>query len=238
MTNSQPSLWRAVAAIVRKDLQSERRTRQSLSSMTIFAALLLVIFNFTLGSDPQIAAELGPGILWASVIFMGTLGLNRSFAAEKEHLGMQGILLAPIDRSAIYFAKLISNTLLMVLVEIVLIPLFIIFFNLDLSSLPSSTLAELGLVFFLGTVAYASIGTTLAAIAANSSLREIMLPLLLFPMVVPVVISATEATRMILVSEEVLAVGWTSWSWIRVLLAFALIFIAASWMLFDYVVED
>ena len=206
--------------------------------MLIFAALLLVIFNFTLGSDPAIAADLAPGILWASVIFMGTLGLNRSFAAEKEHRGLQGLMMAPIDRSAIYFAKLAANTILMIAVEIVLIPLFVIFFNLDVAALPSGTLAELALVFFLGTVAYASIGTTLAAIAANSSLSEIMLPLLLFPMVVPVVISATEATSMILVSEEVLAVGWTAWSWIRVLLAFALIFIAASWMLFDYVVED
>lgn len=230
--------WRAILAILSKDLRSERRTRESVVSMIVFSVLLLIIFNFTLGADSQAAVELAPGILWAAIVFTGTLGLNRSFAAEKEHRGLSGMMLAPIDRSSIYFGKLLSNLTFMFAVELVLIPLFILFFNLDLSHLNAGAASNLVAVFVVGTCGYAAVGTILAAIAANSGLREILLPLLLFPIVVPVVIGAAEATRLLLLGDELLPGGWGPGNWIRVLIAFALIFTSASWMMFDFVLED
>lgn len=230
--------WRAILAILSKDLRSERRTKESVVSMIVFSVLLLVIFNFSLGADSAAAVELAPGILWAAIVFTGTLGLNRSFATEMEHKGLSGMMLAPIDRSAIYFGKLLSNLVFMFTVELILIPLFILFFNLDLSTLDAGAFLNLALVFVFGTFGYAAVGTVLAAIAANSNLREILLPLLLFPIVVPVVISAAEATRLILLGEEMLPGEWGPENWIRVLIAFAMIFMAAAWMVFDSVLED
>lgn len=226
---------RVVLAIFLKDVRTELHTREMISSMFVFAVLVLVVFNFTLSLDEARALELGPGILWVAFVFAATLGLSRSFALETETRSISGLMLAPAARSAIYFGKLASNLLFMLAMEAFVLPLFVVLFNLSLWELmPPRELASFGLVLLLGTVGYAAVGTILAAVAANTTMREVLLPVLLFPVSVPIVIGAAESTRL-LFEEEPLA---SPWVWIRVLLVFSVVFLAVSWLTFEYVLED
>ena len=224
-----------VLAILRKDVRMEVRTRQMISSMFVFAVLVLLVFNFTLFLDELRALELGPGILWVAFVFAATLGLNRSFAIESENRCISGLMLAPAPRSAIYFGKLLSNILFMVVMEIFVLPLFVVFFNLSLwDLLTPKELSTFLLVLFLGTVGYAAVGTILAGVAANTTMREVLLPVLLFPISVPIVIAAAEATRLLFDENPDTGPG----IWIRVLVVFAVVFLAVSWLTFEYVVEE
>jgi heme exporter protein B len=224
-----------VLAILRKDVRTEVRTRQMISSMFVFAVLVLLVFNFTLLLDEVRAIELGPGILWVAFVFAATLGLNRSFAIEGENRCLSGLMLAPAPRSAIYFGKLLSNVLFTVAMEIFVLPLFVVFFNLSLwDLLTPSELATFFLVLLLGTVGYAAVGTILAGVAANTTMREVLLPVLLFPVSVPIVIGAAEATRLLFDENP----DTTPWIWVRVLLVFTLVFLIVSWLTFEYVIEE
>jgi heme exporter protein B len=224
-----------VLAILRKDVRTEVRTRQMISSMFVFAVLVLLVFNFTLLLDEVRAIELGPGILWVAFVFAATLGLNRSFAIEGENRCLSGLMLAPAPRSAIYFGKLLSNVLFMSAMEIFVLPLFVVFFNLSLwDLLTPSELATFFLVLLLGTVGYAAVGTILAGVAANTTMREVLLPVLLFPVSVPIVIGAAEATRLLFDENP----DTTPWIWVRVLLVFTLVFLIVSWLTFEYVIEE
>lgn len=229
------SQLRATLAIFAKDVRNELRTKEMLSAMFVFSVLVLLIFNFTLAMDQERALELGPGILWVSFLFAGTLGLNRSFAQEQENRSISGLMLAPVDRSAIYFGKLLSNVLFMLVVELFVLPLFVVFFNVNIfSELPPRSLATFGLVLLVGTFGYAAVGTILAAVAANTTQREVLLPVLLFPVAIPVVMATAEATRLIF--ENDLFFG--PWSWIRLLVVYTLVFTSVSWMAFEYVLEQ
>ncbi len=225
----------AVAAIVRKDIRTELRTKEMVASMFVFSVLVLLIFNFTLPMDSEQALELGPGILWVAFIFAGSLGLNRSFATERENRALYGLMMAPVDRSAIYFGKWASNVLFMFTAELCILPLFMLFFNLNLvTELSVSGLLTFLLVVLVGTLGYAAVGTTLAAIAANTTMREVLLPLLLFPVAVPVVIGAAESTRLIFQPDPFS----NPWGWIRLLVVFCIVFSTVSWMTFEYVLEE
>ncbi len=225
----------AVLAIFRKDVRTEVRTRQMVSSMFVFAVLVLLVFNFTLFLDEVRALELGPGILWVAFVFAGTLGLNRSFAIEGENRCLSGLMMAPAPRSAIYFGKLLSNVLFMTVMEIFLLPLFVVFFNLSLwDLLTPSELATFLLVLVVGTIGYAAVGTILSGVAANTTMREVLLPVLLFPVSVPIVIGAAESTRLLFDENP----DTTPWIWIRVLLVFAVVFLVVSWLIFEYVIEE
>ena len=227
--------WSVVAAIVQKDIRSELRTKEMVASMFVFSVLVLLIFNFTLSLDGETTLALAPGILWVAFVFAGSLGLNRSFASERENRSILGLMLAPVDRSALYFGKLISNVLFMLVAEAFLLPLFMVFFNLNLlAELEPSAFALFLLVVVLGTLGYAAVGTTLAAIAANTTMREVLLPVLLFPVAVPMVIGAAEATRLIFQPSPFFG----PWNWIRLLVAFAVIFVVVSWLTFEYVLEE
>jgi len=224
-----------VLAILRKDVRTEVRTRQMISSMFVFAVLVLLVFNFTLFLDEIRAIELGPGILWVAFVFAATLGLSRSFAIEGENRCLSGLMLSPAPRSAIYFGKLLSNVLFMITMELFVLPLFVVFFNLTLwELLTPSELATFFLVLVLGTIGYAAVGTILAGVAANTTMREVLLPVLLFPVSVPIVIGAAESTRL-LFDENPLT---TPWIWIRVLVVFAVVFLIVSWLTFEYVIEE
>jgi heme exporter protein B len=225
----------AVLAILRKDVRTEVRTRQMISSMFVFAVLVLLVFNFTLFLDELRALELGPGILWVAFVFAATLGLNRSFAIETENRCISGLMLAPAPRSAIYFGKLLSNILFMFAMEIFVLPLFVVFFNVSLWDLLTwQELATFLLILVLGTVGYAAVGTILAGVAANTTMREVLLPVLLFPISVPIVIAAAEATRLLFDENPDTGPG----IWLRVLVVFAVVFLAVSWLTFEYVVEE
>jgi heme exporter protein B len=224
-----------VFAILKKDVRSELRSKEMVASMFIFAMLVLLIFNFTLPLDSESTSTLGPGILWVAFVFAGSLGLNRSFASERENRALHGLMMAPVDRSAVYFGKLASNLIFMLVAEAFILPLFMVFYNLNLlSELEPSGFLTLMLVIFVGTLGYVAVGTILSAIAANTTMREVLLPVLLFPVAVPVVIGAAEATRLIFQPDPFSS----PWGWIRLLVVFSTVFIVVSWLTFEYVLEE
>ncbi|HSF16636.1 MAG TPA: heme exporter protein CcmB [Vicinamibacteria bacterium] len=235
MSQASRDFVRVVLAIVEKDIRTELRTKEMVSSMFVFAALVLLVFNFTLVLDRQRALELGPGVLWVAFVFAGTLGLNRSFAAEAETRCIHGLMLAPADRSAIYLGKLVSNSVFMFATEIFILPLFMVLFNVSLWEVLSiGDMFRFVVVLLLGTVGYSAVGTSLSAVAANTSMREVLLPVLLFPAVVPLVIGAAESTRLLFNPEPLSSPG----TWIRVLIVFAVVFFVVSWLTFEYVLEE
>jgi heme exporter protein B len=178
---------------------------------------------------------LGPGILWVAFIFAGSIGLNRSFASERENRALHGLMMAPVDRSALYFGKLISNVIFMLVAEACILPLFMVFYNLNLfTELSLSGLLTLILIIAVGTLGYAAVGTTLSAIAANTTMREVLLPVLLFPVAVPVVIGAAESTRLVFQPDPF----GSPWGWIRLLIVFCAVFLVVSWLTFEYVLEE
>ncbi len=217
-----------VFAIVWKDVRAELRTKDILSSMLVFAALAVVIFQFAFDLRADNARLVLPGVVWIAITFSGVLGLNRSFILEQDRGSMEGLLLAPMDRSVIYFGKLIGNLLFIFAVELVLLPLASIFFNVWIVT-PSILL-----VVFLGTVGFAAVGTLFAALSVNTRAREVMLPILLFPIMVPVLIAGVRAMGALLDGETLQDVA----QWLRLLVAYDVIFIAAAFLLFDYVVEE
>ena len=219
---------RKVFAIVWKDVRAELRTKDILSSMLVFAALAVVIFQFAFDLRADNARLVLPGVVWIAITFSGVLGLNRSFILEQDRGSMEGLLLAPMDRSVIYFGKLIGNLLFIFAVELVLLPLASIFFNVWIVT-PSILL-----VVFLGTVGFAAVGTLFAALSVNTRAREVMLPILLFPIMVPVLIAGVRAMGALLDGETLQDVA----QWLRLLVAYDVIFIAAAFLLFDFVVEE
>ena len=219
---------RKVFAIVWKDVRAELRTKDILSSMLVFAALAVVIFQFAFDLRADNARLVLPGVVWIAITFSGVLGLNRSFILEQDRGSMEGLLLAPMDRSVIYFGKLIGNLLFIFAVELVLLPLASIFFNVWIVT-PSVLL-----VVFLGTIGFAAVGTLFAALSVNTRAREVMLPILLFPIMVPVLIAGVRAMGALLDGETLKEVA----QWLRLLVAYDVIFIAAAFLLFDFVVEE
>lgn len=219
---------KAVFAIAWKDLSAELRSRELLSAMLVFAMLVILIFNFALKLDAKTRITATSGILWVTFTFAGTLGLNRSMAVEKDRGCLDGLLLAPVDRSSIYFGKLISNLFFMFIVEAIVLPLYSILYNVNLFN------PGLLLVIFLGSVGYIAIGTLLAAMAVQTRTRDVMLPILLFPVVIPVVVAAVEASGGFLQGMPISEMMY----WINLLLVYDVIFIAIAFMVFDYVVEE
>jgi heme exporter protein B len=218
--------WEQLWAIVWKDLRCELRGRQVWIAMGLFALLALVIFNFAfdLHVDNQVAVA--PGALWIAFVFASMLGLGRTVAAEQEKGSMDRLLLCPVDRQVIYLAKLAGNLVFLVAVEAVAVPIFAAIYNL-----PVLTPAMLPIVV-LGTLGIAAIGTLFSAIAANTRAREMLLPLLVFPLIVPVVIGAVRATQALLAPVAHDA------PWLGLLAAFDIIFLCISALTFKYVVEE
>jgi heme exporter protein B len=205
------------------------------SSMFVFAVLVLLVFNFTLFLDEARALDLGPGILWVAFVFAAVLGLNRSFAIEGENHCLSGLMMAPAPRSSIYLGKLLSNVLFILAMEAFVLPLFVVLFNLSIwEVLTAAELLTFLLVLALGTVGYAAVGTILAGVASNTTMRDVFLPVLLFPVSVPIVIGAAESTRLLFDENP----DSTPWVWIRVLVVFAVVFLVVSWLTFEYVIEE
>ena len=219
---------RKVWAIVAKDVAAELHTREMVSAMLVFSVLSLLIFSLALDLRGAVARAAAPGVLWATVAFAGTLGLSRSFAREQQTGCIDGLLLTPVDRSAIFFGKAIGNLLFMAVVEVVLLPLFSAIFDVPL--LRPGVLV----VTALGTVGYAAVGTLLAAIAVNTRAREVMLPILLLPLAIPALIAAVQATGYLVEGGTLAEVG----GWVRLLVAYDLIIVAVSMLTFGYVVEE
>jgi heme exporter protein B len=219
-----------IKAIVLKDLVTELKTRELFSSMFIFALLVIIIFIFSVDLSIVKANEVGPGILWVAFLFAGTMGLNRSFMLEKENGCLEGLILTPADRTAIYFGKLISNLIFLLVMELFILPLFMIFFNIDLISF----IGPLLVVIFMGTLGFCAIGTLLSSLSSNLKTREIMLPILLYPVIVPVVIAVVRMTGQVLAGESL----GTMMNWVGLTLAFDIIFIGVSILTIDHILEE
>jgi heme exporter protein B len=222
------SFFRKIWAILVKDMTAELHTREMISAMLVFSILALLIFSFALDLRGSIARAAAPGVLWATVAFAGTLGLSRSLAREQQAGCMDGLLLAPVDRSAIFFGKALGNAVLMGLVEVVLLPLFSALFGVPL--LRPGVL----LVTALGTVGYAAVGTLLAAIAVNTRAREVMLPIMLLPLAIPALIASVQATGVLV---EGGALGYAT-GWVRLLVVYDLVIVAVALVTFGYVLKE
>jgi heme exporter protein B len=224
----RPSFLRAMLAIVRKDLAAELRSRELLSAMLVFSLLVILIFNFALELDVKVRQSVTAGVLWTTFAFAGTLGLNRSMAVEKDRGCMDGLLLAPVDRAAIYFGKSISNLAFMLIVEAFVLPIYGVLYNVNLFRL------DLLGVILLGSVGYAAVGTLLATMSVQTRTRDVLLPILLFPVAVPVLLASVKASGGLLAGaafSEILAP-------LNLLIAYDVIFIALAFMVFDSVVEE
>ncbi len=221
---------KTVWAVLWKDVIAEIRTREAFISMLVFSLLVIVMFNFAFEPGTEAMREVAPGILWVAFIFAGVLGLNKSFVGEKENDCIQGLLLSPADRSAIYLGKMLSNLVFMGVVEAISLPAFAVFFNIRIAPV----LPQLILVVFLATVGFASVGTLFSAMSVNTRARDVMLPVLMFPVVVPVLIAAVKTTGKILALRP--AVEYASW--MKMLVAFDVIFIVVSVLTFEYVLEE
>jgi len=222
------SLLRQIAAIIHKDVTAELRTKEMFSSMFVFALLTVVIFNFAFELRVADARAIAPGVLWVSVTFAGMLGLNRSFVLEKDQGCLDGLLLAPVDRSAIYFGKMLGNFLFITVVEAIILPIFSALFNVNLIQ------PWILVVLLLGTLGFSGVGTLFSAMAVHTRAREVFLPILLFPVVVPALIAAVKLTAGLLDGQALADMA----NWMQLLVAFDIILVAVSYMTFDYVVEE
>jgi heme exporter protein B len=220
--------FRAMGAIVWKDLAAELRSRELLSAMLVFALLVILIFNFALELDIKTRATVTAGVLWVIFIFAGTLGLNRSMAIEKDRGCLDGLLLAPVDRAAIYFGKMLGNLIFMLIVEAIVLPIYSVLYNTNLFN-PGFLLVTL-----LGSIGYVTVGTLLAAMAVQARTRDILLPILLFPVIIPVILASVKASMGFLEGIEISEIM----PWINLLIVYDVIFLAAAYMTFDYVVEE
>ena len=212
-----------------KDLLIEHRSKETLNALFFFALLLLFVFQFTLGPDRERLAGALPGLLWLGFILSGLLGLGRAFVVERENDCWEALLLAPGDKSAIYVGKLAGNLLLMFIVEAMLLVLFGVFFNLDL--VPA--LPALVVVIGLGTVGFAAIGTLFAAMTTQVRARELLFPVLLLPVQVPVLLATVQATEAVLLGEPLGAVA----HWLKLLAAADVVYVAVGVLTFDFVLE-
>jgi heme exporter protein B len=217
-------------AIFRKDLLIELRTKDSLNSMLFFGVVVLVIFNFAMESLRDSVRSAVPGILWVAFAFSGTLGLNRMFAAEKENGCLQGLLMIPADRGVIYLGKMLAATVFMLLAEIVIFIFSLVFFNLTVWG----EIPYLVSVFLIGTLGFTAVGTLLSAVAVNTKMREVLLPLILFPVILPILINAVEATQIIINTHDYGALRLP----LSIMSVFTLVFGTISYLLFEYVLED
>jgi heme exporter protein B len=231
--SSQPAarptgFWGAVVAIVWKDLQAEAHSKELLGAMLVFSLLSILTFNFALELDRAARASSAAGVLWVTLIFAGSLGLGRALSREKDQGCLDGLLLAPVDRSAIYFGKMLGNFIFMGLIALVLVPLFGVLFNVWL--LRPLILAALG----LGMLGYAGVGTLISSMAVYTRGREVMLPILLLPIALSILIPAVRATRGLLEGR-----AWADLAvWFQLLGVADAVYIALAYMLFDYVVEE
>lgn len=230
------SAFGKIYAIVWKDLLTEVRTKELFGGMFLFALLTIIIFNFafdlTISDSPGRSAAVakaasGAGAIWVAFIFAGMLGLGRAVSLERDRGSFDGLLLCPVDRGVIYLGKLVGNLIFIGLVELISVPVFGALFNLPV--LQPALLLVLG----LGTLGFAALGTLFSVMAASTRSRDVMLPVLLFPVSLPVVIGTVRATTMILTHQTGDLIPW-----LNLLGAFDVIFLTIAFLVFDRVVEE
>jgi heme exporter protein B len=220
--------WRGALAVYRKDLLLEARSKEQVSTVVVFSLLVVFIFSFAFDPSPRTLALVGPGIIWVAYTFAGILGLNSAFSHEKDKGTLEGLVLAPVGKDAVYLGKLMGTLTLMLVVELLMLPVFLFFFDLNVLSLWFLVIA------LLATIGFSAVGTLFSAIAVNTRSREVMLPLLFLPMALPAVIAAVAGTEDALAGR-----GWASLGdWVQLLLAYGFIFIVLSSLTFEFILEE
>jgi heme exporter protein B len=216
--------------VARKDLAIEYRTRSAFVSAVVFALLAIVIFNFAWDPTAVSAIDLAPGVLWVTFTFAGLLGLHRSFGVEQADHAMDGLLASPIARESIFLGKMVANLVFVLAVQAIAIPAVALFYNLPLDR---GMLAVAGIAV-LAAIGLVAVGTLFSAMAANTRLAELLLPMLALPFFVPIVVPAAQATAKLLAGRP----PSEAFAWLKILLAFDLVFVVGCALLFPFMFEE
>ena len=223
------ALLRPTTILLGKELRSEFRTRELLTTTWVFVLTVLVLFSFTFDPTQAESRRFGPGLLWLALLFAGSLMLHPSFAREQVNDTLAALRMAPIEPVSIIASKILANLCFLLVAELFLLPIFAVIYNLSLVPV----LGQLVLVLFLGTLALSTVGTVFSAISSQARMRELLLPLLLLPLLAPSLIASTEATRGLLEDPPVLSLPWTG-----LLAAFDIIFLTVTWLFGEYLLEE
>lgn len=221
--------FKALFTIVKKDVLMEMRTKEVVNASLVFAILLVIVFSFIMEPGSEVEKKIAGGIFWMAVTFSGILGLNKTMMSELEGGNFEALMLAPVDKSAIFFGKVISNMLVLILLEIILIPLFLVFYSINIVSHPLMIA-----VLFLATYGYALVGTLFSMISVRTNSREIMLPLLLLPIMIPILIAAILSTNIFISGSDIAY----SYNWIKLTAVFDIIFTAVIFGIFSAIIEE
>jgi heme exporter protein B len=223
------STSRAAAILLAKELRLEFRTRELLTATMIFALIVVVLFSFAFDPTTAESRRYGPGLLWLAFLFAGSLMLNPSFAREQANQTLDALRLAPVSSFAILAGKMLANFIFMMLAEVVLVPVFAVLYNVSVSGI----VGRLAVVLLLGTAGLVITGTVFSAVSAHARMRELLLPLLLLPILTPLLIACVEATAALFSLEPEFNTSWAAF-----LVGFDIVFLTASWLLCDYLLEE
>ncbi len=224
------SFMKTVVLIFRKDILQELKSGEILSSMMLFSLVAVVLFHLSMGEGIEKFPQAAAGVLWITFIFAGVLGLNKSFVQEKENNCLDALLMGPVGADAVFLGKMAANFLFIIVVEFVTLLIFAILFNIQSLSIFFSVV----MVMIVNTIGFCSIGTILAAIAVNTRNREVLLPILLYPVIAPVVISAAKSTAMIMDGARMYEIL----NWLKLTAAFDVIYIVVPLLIFSHVVKE
>jgi heme exporter protein B len=222
--------WKAAGAILAKDLRLELRRVETVATMVVFAVLVAVIFVFAGDPTPADLRRLGPGALWVSLLFAGALGFGRWFAQEERNQALQGLLVSPVDRAALFAGKWAGATIFLLALECALVPATATMYQLDLRG----AWPELALLLAVVTIGYSALGTFFAAVAARTTAGELLLPILLFPLSVPLVLAGAEGGQALVEGGRI----GDYWNWLSLAVAFDVIFGTVCTLAFEYVIEE
>lgn len=228
---AEVTFFSAALTIFLKDVRAEFRTKEVFNAAAVFSLLVIVIFSMAFEPTSAMARQMSGGLLWLAFTFSGLLALSRTFAREVPNDCILALRMAPISPAAVYLGKFLSNLLFLGLLNLLLLPLFAVFYNVRLED---KLLTLIGIVL-LGSWGLAAVGTTFAAISTSVRLRELMLPVLLFPIEIPLVLSLVEATTAVLLEADTLV---TVRTWLQICAGFNIIFTTLSLMLFDHLLEE
>lgn len=223
------STARAAAILLAKELRLEFRARELLTTTVVFALIVIVLFSFAFNPTAEDSRRYGPGLLWIAFLFAGSLMLNPSFAREQSNDTLDALRMSPNSSFAILLGKMLANLIFLLLAEVILVPMFSVFYNVSLAGI----VGRLTFVLFLGTVGLVVTGTVFSAVSAHARMRELLLPLLLLPILAPLMIAAVEATASLLTEQPEL-----DRTWVAFLAGFDVVFLTASWLLCDYLLEE
>jgi heme exporter protein B len=220
---------RAAAILLAKELRLEFRARELLTTTVVFALVIVVLFSFAFDPTAGESRRYGPGLLWIAFLFAGSLMLNPCFAREQSNQTLDALRMAPVSPFAILLGKMLANLIFLSIAEAILVPVFAVLYNLSLADVAG----RLVLVLVLGTLGLIITGTVFSAVAAHARMRELLLPLLLLPILAPLLIAAVEATSSLFAEQPALDRAWLAF-----LAGFDIVFLTASWLLSDFLLEE